>query len=42
MEQFVIEVKNVSKSFKGIPVLNDINSTCRSGKICGISDYNGS
>lgn len=42
MEQFVIEVKNVSKSFKGIPVLNDVNITCRSGKIYGIIGYNGS
>lgn len=42
MEQFVIEVKNVSKSFKGIPVLNDINITYRSGKIYGIIGYNGS
>jgi len=42
VEQFVIEVKNVSKSFKGIPVLNDINITCRSGKIYGIIGYNGS
>ena len=42
MEQFVIEAKNVSKSFKGIPVLNDINITCRSGKIYGIIGYNGS
>ncbi len=42
MEQFVLEVKNVSKSFKGIPVLNDINITCRSGKIYGIIGYNGS
>ncbi len=42
MEQFVIEVKNVSKSFKGIPVLNDINITCRNGKIYGIIGYNGS
>ena len=42
MEQFLIEVKNVSKSFKGIPVLNDINITCRSGKIYGIIGYNGS
>ena len=42
MEQFVIEVKNVSKSFKGIPVLNDMNITCRSGKIYGIIGYNGS
>ncbi len=42
MEQFVIEVKNVSKSFKGIPVLNDINITCRSRKIYGIIGYNGS
>nr|WP_251206154.1 ATP-binding cassette domain-containing protein [Acetatifactor aquisgranensis] len=38
----MIEVKNVSKSFKGIPVLNDINITCRSGKIYGIIGYNGS
>ncbi|MDE7323403.1 MAG: ATP-binding cassette domain-containing protein [Lachnospiraceae bacterium] len=42
MEQFLIEVKNVSKSFKGIPVLNGINITCRSGKIYGIIGYNGS
>jgi ABC-2 type transport system ATP-binding protein len=42
VEQFVIEVKNVSKSFKGIPVLNDINITCRNGKIYGIIGYNGS
>ena len=38
----MIEVKNVSKSFKGIPVLNDVNITCRSGKIYGIVGYNGS
>ena len=38
----MIEVKNVSKSFKGIPVLNDINITCRNGKIYGIIGYNGS
>ena len=42
MEQFLIEVKNVSKSFKGICVLNDVNMTCRSGKIYGIVGYNGS
>ena len=42
MEQFLIEVKNVSKSVKGIPVLNDVNMTCRSGKIYGIVGYNGS
>ena len=42
MEQFLIEVKNVSKSFKGICVLNDVNMTCKSGKIYGIVGYNGS
>ena len=42
MEQFLIEVKNVSKSFKGICVLNDVNMTYRSGKIYGIIGYNGS
>ena len=35
MEQYVIKIKNVSKSFKGIQVLNDVNMTCRSGKIYG-------
>ena len=42
MGQCVIEIEHVSKSFKGIPVLNDINITCRSGKIYGIIGYNGS
>lgn len=42
MEQFVIEVKNVSKSFKDIQVLKDVNMICRSGKIYGIVGYNGS
>ena len=42
MEQYVIKIKNVSKSFKGIQVLNDVNMTCRSGKIYGIVGYNGS
>lgn len=42
MEHHVIKIKNVSKSFKGIQVLNDVNMTCRSGKIYGIVGYNGS
>ena len=42
MEQSVIEVKHVSKSFKGILVLHDVNMTCRSGNIYGIVGYNGS
>ena len=42
MEQFLIEVKNVSKSFKGMQVLNDVNMTCSGGKIYGIVGYNGS
>lgn len=42
MEQFVIEVHHVGKSFKGIRVLDDVSMTCRSGKIYGIIGYNGS
>ena len=42
MEPSVIEIKNVSKSFKGIQVLNHVNMICRSGKIYGIVGYNGS
>ena len=42
MEQFVIEVKNVSKSFKGMQVLNDVNMTCSGGNIYGIVGHNGS
>ena len=42
MEQSVIEMKHVSKSFKGTLVLHDVNMICRSGKIYGIVGYNGS
>ena len=42
MEQCVIEMKHVSKSFQGILVLRDVNMTCRSGKIYGIAGCNGS
>ena len=42
MEQSVIEMKHVSKSFKGTLVLRDVNMICRSGKIYGIVGYNGS
>lgn len=37
-----IEVKNVSKSFKKISVLNDINITFESGKVYGLIGRNGS
>lgn len=37
-----IEVKNVSKSFKEISVLNNINATFENGKIYGLIGRNGS
>lgn len=37
-----IEVKNVSKSFKNIEILHDINVTFESGKIIGLVGRNGS
>lgn len=37
-----IEIKNVSKSFKNITVLHDINLTLESGKIYGLVGRNGS
>ena len=38
----IIEVKNVSKSFKGIPVLNNVNLKFQSGKIYSLVGSNGS
>lgn len=37
-----IEIKNVSKSFNKVLVLNDINVTFSSGKIYGLIGRNGS
>ncbi len=37
-----IEIKNLSKSFKGTNVLSDINMTLESGKIYGLIGRNGS
>lgn len=37
-----IEIKNVSKSFKNVTVLHDINLTLESGKIYGLVGRNGS
>lgn len=37
-----IEVKNVTKEFKGIPVLDDISVTLENGKIYGLVGRNGS
>ena len=37
-----IEIKNVSKSFKGIEVLKDISMTLESGHIYGFIGHNGS
>ena len=42
MGQCVIEIEHVSKSFKGMQVLNDVNMTCSGGNIYGIVGYNGS
>lgn len=42
MDRCVIEVKNVSKSFKDKQVLKNVNIRCESGKIYGIVGYNGS
>jgi len=37
----ILEISNVSKSFKENHVLQDITFTCESGKIVGIIGYNG-
>ncbi len=37
-----IEIKNVSKEFKGIEILHDLNATFESGKIYGLIGRNGS
>ena len=42
MGQCVIEIEHVSKSFKGMQVLNDVNMTCSGGNIYGIVGHNGS
>lgn len=42
MNENVLEIKNISKSFKGNSVLKDISLRCESGKIYGIVGYNGS
>lgn len=42
MERYEIQVKNVSKSFRGQKVLSDINLELHGGKIYGIVGYNGS
>ncbi len=38
----VIEIKNVSKSFKSHKVLNDINISIEKGSVCGFVGLNGS
>lgn len=38
----IIEVKNVSKRFKGVQVLNDISLSIEKGTICGLIGLNGS
>lgn len=38
----VIEIKNVSKSFKSYKVLNDINISIEKGSVCGFVGLNGS
>lgn len=42
MDRYVIELKNVSKSFKDKQILKNVNIRCESGKIYGIVGYNGS
>lgn len=42
MGQYVIEVKNVRKSFGDTRVLDDVSLHCESGRIYGIVGYNGS
>ncbi|MCI9612860.1 MAG: ATP-binding cassette domain-containing protein [Eubacterium sp.] len=42
MNQYVIEIENVSKSFQGTQVLKNVSMRCTSGKIYGIVGYNGS
>lgn len=38
----IIEVKNISKSFKKVRVLNDVSMTVEKGTICGLVGLNGS
>ncbi len=38
----IIKVKDVSKQFKGIKVLDNINLTVEKGSICGLTGANGS
>lgn len=38
----LIEINNISKSFKDTKVLNNVNLKCNSGKIYGIIGHNGS
>ena len=42
MGECVIEVRNVSKSFRGEAVLKDVSLKCEGGRIYGIVGYNGS
>lgn len=38
----MIDVRNVSKSFRGEAVLKDVSLRCEGGRIYGIVGYNGS
>ncbi len=40
--EYVIEIKNMSKSFKRNKVLNDINISIEKGSVCGFVGLNGS
>lgn len=38
----MLQVKNLSKSFSNIPILNDVNFSLKLGEICAITGNNGS
>lgn len=42
MSEVIIEVKHVSKSFKNIPIFDDVTISFESGKCYGLVGYNGS
>ena len=41
MQEKTIEIKGLNKSFKGIPVLQNVSMECRAGEIVGIVGRNG-
>ena len=41
MQEKTIEIKGLNKSFKGIPILQNVSMECRAGEIVGIVGRNG-